>query len=59
MGPLEVQQVFSGVVVVVAEVDVWKDSDVVTDVVVVEVMEGIIQVLKGAEGLAEVQVYPD
>ena len=59
MGPLEVQQVFSGVVVVVAEVDVWKDSDVVTNVVVVEVMEGIIQVLKGAEGLAEVQVYPD
>ena len=59
MGPLEVQQVFSDVVVVVAEVDVWKDSDVVTDVVVVEVMEGIIQVLKGAEGLAEVQVYPD
>ena len=59
MGPLEVQQVFSGGVVVVAEVDVWKDSDVVTDVVVVEVMEGIIQVLKGAEGLAEVQVYPD
>ena len=59
MGPLEVQQVFSGVVVVVAEVDVWKDSDVVSDVVVVEVMGGILQVLKGAEGLAEVQVYPD
>ena len=59
MGPLEVQQVFSGVVVVVTEVDVWKDSDVVSDVVVVEVMGGILQVLKGAEGLAEVQVYPD
>ena len=59
MGPLEVQQVFSGVVVVAAEVDTWKDSDVVPDVVVVEVMGGIIQVLKGAEGLAEVQVYPD